>query len=1598
MEDLQAFFDKYMKDMQTGYSLHDGIWIIRDFQEEEKIVKEYEGREVFELLQNADDAAFGQIIERKRVIFEFKGDTLTVSNNGAPFSKDGYKSILYRGLSSKTREEGQIGEKGLGFRSLLNWAKEIVIISNGYKVEFSEKIGQEFLKKLFSGKKELERSYENECEKQKLPSNVIAKLVVPKYSRYSETTDFDTIIQIKFEDDDQKSISGKIEDGLNKITKEAMLFMNNIDCIEIETADYQRSLWREKGRKKTIIVWEKKLEGAEYETDCREWHINSKEGDFNGKGYKLSVAWNDDLDDEDCFLYSYFRTKEQLPLPAIIHGTFDLTPDRNRLQDTDKNRHLIDKLTDLLVNTAEELSKKDCSYRPLKFLEFVGPNLGYELQKLGFNSLLDEKRMNGRIFPTVNGKYIRLGDSRYYHDKRIADLLKGDDVDKLLQYCPYDSIYEKRIGKDRTYGSFYFANILNTRLTQIETFGYEKYAYLLKFYLDKYSNEIEFKKPLFIDDDNKPVSWNDTILISDGKYDIQYPKELPIKFINKSLVNSLREVFCVSDNDKLIEKLSKLKVKRFSPFEIMSEISKHYSTIDVTRENVQECHKYLYSLYKRYRSEIKSEEKLYHVKVITATDTFSNAETVYFGNDYGCDITEHLYSFDKSLIIGSLSANGFENNDVNTAKEYFKWLGVAEFPRMVDVDYKGPQACSYVDYLFERWGYGDVRIGRDLRIQNYEDYKRRINPNSIECRVMGIDKLELMLKPENVEFIIAWIKHDSRIKEWLEVEKEDYRSSYVEMREYSCRSNRRKNMEIYNHLCWQFASIPWLNTKSKKSAAPNRCSVSNTITDDFSPLIEKPDVNENAQILKKYKISRKDVVDVLHRVGVANSISDFSTDIVYSVLNKLPEIDPKGEKAKSIYRELATNYDESEINKNNVQYRKYMSDGLVFCKKGYYVNYKEAYYLQNRRWGEAVVNQFDVIAIDYRKSAKNIARIFGVKELKIDSLSLVGRPRLHPLNDVFEKEIKAFKPYVYMFRKEADQNGNNKKDLLDVRFRAVSKLNYEIRKEDFKKETSLGNYEYCYDAVKQCIYVLIPSFISEWYSVRDKVQLGTTIAEAFSSLFDVDTIDTLRELFCRTDSGRQDIIRDRFEDPDLSKFHAVEKELGMTHDYKLNFWKSFLKCFPDKDGLRDIDYSDEMLLADLKNLFPEQKELIEQVFWSISNYADYFADNESTLLLVKLLKECNVSLAKFNEFVYPKLTLDRLYNSEMEVEKSKNKKLFESCMWRDLINKGVSEQKKFCSYKDKYDRISGTIPDTLDYDVKKDLKDEVLKIFRIQLIDDEVLDLVAMYNENKQKLIQESNRSGTYIDEELLVDKDNDSLLYFDSGVDELIRRLRQMEADTEISHEKMPSLSIEIRGSSIKGDSFKELVDKFDKECPVQNVKPNTINTLKIEDYASDNEKEQECHIVVGNGRIKKNAGDYGGLGERFVYNYLERNKEQNQEICWVSDYARKYGCNPNGKDGLGYDICIKEDGKIVRFVEVKVLSNDDAFHITRNEVEVGQNPENRGKYDIYIVRNLRHRQGKPEIEIMETPFKYHKNESFTNNGRFSVINDSYVIRFKRE
>ena len=106
--------------------------------------QEYSGRELYEMLQNADDEGSPKV-----EIILTEDDRLHIRNWGdRPFTEGGLLSIMRSFLSTKTGDAYKnatikpIGNKGLGFRSLLNWSDEITIHSNGVKCSFSEDIAK----------------------------------------------------------------------------------------------------------------------------------------------------------------------------------------------------------------------------------------------------------------------------------------------------------------------------------------------------------------------------------------------------------------------------------------------------------------------------------------------------------------------------------------------------------------------------------------------------------------------------------------------------------------------------------------------------------------------------------------------------------------------------------------------------------------------------------------------------------------------------------------------------------------------------------------------------------------------------------------------------------------------------------------------------------------------------------------------------------------------------------------------------------------------------------------------------------------------------------------------------------------------------------------------------------------------------------------------------------------------------------------------------------------------------------------------------------------------------------------------------------------
>lgn len=159
-----------------------------DYNREQELMKQYRGRELLELLQNADDELTEEL--PKEVKISFVNNILSVSNYGTPFSKEGVLSLLYPNNSGKSnRKRKVIGNKGTGFRSILGWADKIQIDSNELHIEFSEEMSQEHLRDIFNGNGIAIGTH-------KAPT-----LAFPNWKKSNETTEYTTTISIKVKDD-----------------------------------------------------------------------------------------------------------------------------------------------------------------------------------------------------------------------------------------------------------------------------------------------------------------------------------------------------------------------------------------------------------------------------------------------------------------------------------------------------------------------------------------------------------------------------------------------------------------------------------------------------------------------------------------------------------------------------------------------------------------------------------------------------------------------------------------------------------------------------------------------------------------------------------------------------------------------------------------------------------------------------------------------------------------------------------------------------------------------------------------------------------------------------------------------------------------------------------------------------------------------------------------------------------------------------------------------------------------------------------------------------------------------------------------------------
>lgn len=299
------------------------------------ISESYNKRSFIELLQNADDADATKFKIIKDNTF------LYVANNGRAFNAKDVESLCRSAASTKTRGEN-IGYRGIGFKSVVGFAKEIHIISGDLEITFSKERTKIEIPN--ATRVPLIRIPHLISEKDKLLiAENIENLIIEEYSTIFVFTGV---------------TANEIETEYESFNYKSLLFLKNIVATEISISNYSST----RIEKEVVSESETKLKIKNNE-DLTEWLVSN----YNNTAiaFQIEDGFPSRINQADAFVYSFLPTNDLTGLGVIVNGDFSTDPSRKHLiYDTETNStikniaaqiiNLIEKT--LLSNKAENIS------------------------------------------------------------------------------------------------------------------------------------------------------------------------------------------------------------------------------------------------------------------------------------------------------------------------------------------------------------------------------------------------------------------------------------------------------------------------------------------------------------------------------------------------------------------------------------------------------------------------------------------------------------------------------------------------------------------------------------------------------------------------------------------------------------------------------------------------------------------------------------------------------------------------------------------------------------------------------------------------------------------------------------------------------------------------------------------------------------------------------------------------------------------------------------------------------------------------------------------------------------------------------------------
>ena len=1477
--------------------------IVGHYQDSLQTNEDYRGRQLLELLQNADDA-YKDGLDEHKVYIELQDNKLIIKNTGQGFSKEGVESLLTSNLSPK--DSNYIGNKGLGFRSILNWAKKIHISS--YSDEEKENWNFSFCREYSEERFNSLPTQKQEDARKKAQNNEmypIATLRCPKWDTIDfENTTYTTIITL---DLNNYAISD-IKDQFSKIDENILVFLPRLTEIHIlceaELIVYKKLINKLSETVNEVIV-EKYFNDK---STLKQWTVLNEKGKIDillennnvdnltiAKDYHLAVAFQDDLSDQVNHLYSFFLTEVPFHLPALVHGTFDLEGNRNKISYTKSNSELLAKLSRLLIKTAEYIAESDelASWKPLNMVYFDESKYDDRLNAFKFYDYHLKQIANSNLFPCHDGNYRYIKDTQLINygrelelHKNIHDTLNYEKFkvlenlllyssnmkdQKLIKKWSRDFINEDNISKE-----------INEISHKLQIDKRVEVIYLISKYNGFHGNQ---HLQLLVDDDNEIIEDGVSIYTpkTRGTLEFKIPEHVNLRFMNKELYEKLVEKFSHQFRDKNevdsrgLQSILKsfLKVYSYEPDPVIRKIIS-----DTNKENIEQIKLMVKALYSAFISAKETPEEItVDVPLISRNNQVISSKMLYLGYPYvGGEFIEKIY---KGIEIDYLlSPFEFGLNSQYKLESFFKWLGVNHYSKKININSKTPDIISYFNWFKKNTKY---------------DFKG--NPEFV-IDAISILHIKDIFMNNDIEDILYWLKV-SNVLVKIKTERILFLEGYNRTNQTRAKAEELDN---YSYFQWEILNIIPTITNIRKSA---KDCILPDLNLDLSPVLET--IKVDYKKLDKFGIERGEAKDLLHKIGIYRDFDEIDSNRIENILTSLYKLDIDGKQAKKIYRLILKKY--SEYKKEELWRIRLKCENIkVYCKKGEEKNYfssKEAFYLDELIYPKAILKNYPLIEIGIRQGQSKIKYIFDVEPLKDLDITLnqeISKDNYLNIDD----DIDSVKPYILALR------------LKQLEGKDVSSIYQRIKDMKVKLMTSLAvnldgeviildEYDYIYE--KNVFYVSYKHDSLD--NLRNDIQFIDLVPVLFTIAFKVTSDESKYKEIYKDKYNRKHILNSH-TDNDGDRYLEEAKKLLNVRSHKLEFWNDIAVLFEIDNNIMELTNINDFFDFDMN---------IDKI-----NYENLSAD--ANFEIIKEVFADKITLNEFNEKSALNINFTKLYERILLSMFDKYRRSYKAYIWNQFNNKSVNDQSNLLKSWKLYETIVfDNIRNDFNFNTESYFSECLEKSTTILLSDINDFETI-----NFEKDFFEFRKNKNEVLLNLLWKNNNEGLSYFKKN------------------HHFLNENYIKLENSQSEKKDFK------DDESIVPEFSENEASLP----LSSSNSRLNTGTKRMGSSHIGRGNSDENSItgksGEEIVYNFL-KNDSNYVRVEWVSEYAKKAGVNSDGRDGFGYDITYWDTNDIQFFVEVKstkTINNGEtvSFHMSANEYKVAK--EKKEYYKIYFVSNI--------------------------------------------